>query len=90
MRKGTFLRFLLKGCFKGSEKRSVSLMFLSSEATNMCILYVSKHFTLKGKVQEKCCQVGLCCFKLNRMIYCFSCRIMWYQIFLLVSVCELE
>lgn len=88
-KKDVFLRgFSLKDASK-AVRRGLSLTLLSSEATNMCILYVSKHFTIKGKVLEKCCWVGLCCFNWNSTIYCFSCRIIRYQI-LLVFVYELE
>lgn len=41
--------FLFKGCFKSTEKRSVSLMFLSSELTNTRVPYVSKHFSCQRK-----------------------------------------
>lgn len=35
MRENVSERFLFKGCFKGTEQRAVSLMFLYSELTNM-------------------------------------------------------
>lgn len=67
---------LFKGCFKGTEKRSVSFMFLSSEPPNTWVSCVSKHFPIKREVWGQCCQVVLCCLQLNRTIH-FCCWEIW-------------
>lgn len=72
-------RFLFKGCFKDTEKRSVShvSLFWAHEYLSFICLTTP----VKGKEWKKCCQVVLCRFKVNRTIYCFSCGMIWYKIF---------
>lgn len=73
--------FCLKDASKALRKgRSLLCFYL--QISQISEFHMSQNtFPVKGKVREKCCQVGLCCFNLNRTIYCFSCRMIWYQIF---------